>query len=91
MRKRMLIAMLLGLFTQWSGNTLISYYLSTILDMIGYTDANFQGKLNVSKSCWELVNAAIAALLVKRFARRKMYLVCTCSLLCVYVGWTISM
>ena len=90
MRKRVLIGSLLGLFTQWSGNTLISYYLSTILDQIGYTDANFQGKLNVSKNCWELVNATIASFLVRRFARRKMYLTCTISLLFVYCGWTIA-
>jgi len=32
-----------------------------------------------------------AALLVTRFKRRHMYLVCTCSLLCVYISWTISM
>ena len=33
MRRRLLIGCLLGLFTQWSGNTLISYYLSEILEM----------------------------------------------------------
>ncbi|CAJ2509990.1 Uu.00g058900.m01.CDS01 [Anthostomella pinea] len=59
MRRRMLISAALGLFTQWSGNTLISYYLSDILDMIGKPDPIFQQQINVAVSdppsllgCW---------------------------------------
>lgn len=90
MRKRLLICSLLGLFTQWSGNTLISYYLSSILSSIGYTDSAFQSKINVATNCWALINATAAALLVRRFPRRKMYLTCACSILAVYCGWTIA-
>lgn len=86
MRRRLLIGSLLGLFTQWSGNTLISYYLDTILTQVGFTDSQVKGKLNVGLTCWNLVNALGLALVVKRFKRRKMYLLCTCSLLCVYTG-----
>ncbi|KAI1343264.1 guanine deaminase [Xylariaceae sp. FL0016] len=91
MRRRMLISAMLGLFTQWSGNTLISYYLSDILDMIGKTDSVFKQKINVAIAAWQLINGAIASVLVKRFKRRQMYLTCTISLLVVYIGWTISM
>ncbi|KAK3697408.1 hypothetical protein LTR37_017470 [Vermiconidia calcicola] len=70
MRKRLLVGSLLGLFTQWSGNTLLSYYLGDILTMIGFTDSNFQAKINVGKTSWELVNATIIALIVTRFPRR---------------------
>jgi hypothetical protein len=73
------------------GNTLISYYLGTILENIGYTDPLFKSRLNTGLTAWNLVNATIYALIVKRFARRKMYLACTISLLCCYIGWTISM
>lgn len=90
MRKRLLICSLLGLFTQWSGNTLISYYLSSILTSIGYTDSAFQSKINVATNCWALVNATAAALVVRRFPRRTMYLTCACSILLVYCGWTIA-
>ena len=41
MRRRVLIASALGLFTQWSGNTLQAYYLSDILKMIGQTSSTF--------------------------------------------------
>ncbi|KAF2840948.1 general substrate transporter [Patellaria atrata CBS 101060] len=90
MRKRVLIATFLGLFTQWSGNTLISYYLNDLLTLIGYTDPNVKGKINVGNTCWSLVNGVTIALLVRRFRRRSMYLTCTFALLSVYIGWTIS-
>ena len=84
MRRRLLIGSLLGLFTQWSGNTLISYYLDTILTQVGFTDPLVKGKLNVGLTCWNLVNATFLALVVTRFKRRKMYLACTISLLVSY-------
>lgn len=91
MRKRVLVGSFLGLFTQWSGNTLISYYLSKLLEIIGYQDPSFKSKLNVGWNGWNLVNAVLISLLVRRFPRRKMYLICATSLLCCYVGWTVSM
>jgi hypothetical protein len=91
MRKRVLVGSFLGLFTQWSGNTLISYYLNDLLKLIGYTDPNFKGKLNVGLNSWNLLNAVLISLLVRRFPRRKMYLICATSLLCCYVGWTVAM
>lgn len=91
MRKRVLVGSFLGLFTQWSGNTLISYYLSDLLQLIGYKDPNFKGKLNVGLNSWNLVNAVGISLLVRRFPRRVMYLTCATALLCCYVGWTVAM
>ncbi|KAI0450023.1 guanine deaminase [Xylaria acuta] len=90
-RRRLLISTMLGLFTQWSGNTLISYYLGDILEAIGQTSSVFKQKINVAIAAWSLVNGTIASLLVKRFRRRVMYLACTCSLILVYISWTITM
>ena len=90
MRRRLLIGCLLGLFTQWSGNTLISYYLTDILEMIGYSGEGFKGKINVGLTCWQLLNATIIALIIPRFKRRPVYLTCACLLLCVYISWTIA-
>ncbi|KAF1993458.1 hexose transporter-like protein [Amniculicola lignicola CBS 123094] len=91
MRKRVIIGSFLGLFTQWSGNTLISYYLNDLLKLIGYTDPNFKGKLNIGLNSWNLVNAVGISLLVRRFPRRNMYMTCTVALLLCYMGWTVSM
>jgi hypothetical protein len=90
LRKRTIIGAFLGLFTQWSGNTLLSYYLNDLLGLIGITDPRFVGKMNVGLNSWNLVNAVVISLLVKRFPRRKMYLTCATSLLCCYIAWTIS-
>lgn len=76
MRHRALISAFLGLFTQWSGNTLIAYYLGDLLAMVGYTDSVVKQKFNVGNAAWNLVNGAIISLLVRRFRRRVMYMTC---------------
>ncbi|GAQ02740.1 hypothetical protein ALT_0061 [Aspergillus lentulus] len=91
MRRRLLISAFLGLFTQWSGNTLISYYLSDLLEMVDITDGVVKSKINIGIACWGLVCGTTLALTAPRFKRRTMYLTCACSLLCVYIAWTISM
>ncbi|KAE8147157.1 general substrate transporter [Aspergillus avenaceus] len=91
MRRRLLISAFLGLFTQWSGNTLISYYLSDLLNMVGITDGVTKSKINIGIACWGLVCGTALALTAPRFKRRTMYLTCSTSLLCVYIAWTISM
>uniref|UniRef100_A0A093UZQ6 Lactose permease n=1 Tax=Talaromyces marneffei PM1 TaxID=1077442 RepID=A0A093UZQ6_TALMA len=91
MRRRLFITAFLGLFTQWSGNTLITYYLSDILNLIGVTDSVVKSKINIGIACWGLVTGTTAALLAPRFRRRPAYLLSACSLLTVYIAWTISM
>ncbi|KAJ5821641.1 uncharacterized protein N7525_010925 [Penicillium rubens] len=90
MRRRSLISAMLGVFTQFSGNTLISAYLVKILTQIGYTDPKVQNQLNVGLQAWCLVEASTVALFATRFPRRKVYLLCASSLLCVYTAWTIA-
>ncbi|KAH7418568.1 putative MFS sugar transporter [Cadophora sp. MPI-SDFR-AT-0126] len=91
MRKRAFIGTMLGFFTQWSGNTLLSYYFMRILTMLGIKNSNTQQIINVGNQAWGLVNATTIALIVTRFARRKMFLICTIGMLCCYVGWTTCM
>ncbi|KAJ5139036.1 uncharacterized protein N7515_003884 [Penicillium bovifimosum] len=91
MRRRLFISAFLGLFTQWSGNTLISYYLSDLLTMVGITDGVVKSKINIGIACWGLVCGTALALTAPRFKRRPAYLACASAMLCVYIGWTISM
>lgn len=91
MRRRTFLSAMLGLFTQWSGNTLISYYLGDLLQMIGQTESIFKQKINVAIACWSLVCGVTVSLLVNRIKRRTMYLTCTISLLVVYICWTVTM
>lgn len=68
-------------FTQWSGNTLISYYLGTILRMIGMNDTQDMQRINLGIASWSLICGFTVAMLVRRFRRRVMYMTCTIALL----------
>lgn len=90
MRKRLLIASFLGLFTQWSGNGLTSYFLAPILDNVGVHSNRTKNLINLGNTCWSLLNGTFLALTVSRFRRRTMYLTCTISLFLVFLAWTIA-
>lgn len=90
MRRRILIGAFLGLFTQFSGNNLISAYLVVILKQIGFTDPFVQNRINTGLQGWNLIVATCLCLVVPRFPRRQMYLLCASCLLFVYTGWTVA-
>ncbi|KAF9234363.1 major facilitator superfamily domain-containing protein [Melanogaster broomeanus] len=71
-------------------NELIGYFLSSILDNIGIHDNWTKNIVNLSNGCWGLVNATFLALTITRFPHRRMYLVCTISLLVVFSAWTVA-
>ncbi|OAA67047.1 General substrate transporter [Niveomyces insectorum RCEF 264] len=88
-RRRVLIGSLLGLFTQLSGNVVISYYLGEALTMSGINNPDFKAKYNLGNQCWSLVCGVGAALIIMRFRRRAMYLTGILSILAVYAAWTV--
>ncbi|KAI9574344.1 general substrate transporter [Boletus coccyginus] len=90
MRKRVIIASFLGLFTRWSGNGLISYFLSPILANIGIHNDRMKNTINFAMGGWALFTSTFLALTVPRFPRRRMYLTCTISLLVVFIAWTVA-
>lgn len=61
------------------------------MEMIGIKDSITKQKMNVGYASWSLVTGGVVALVVTRFRRRTLYMICTISLLLVYTGWTISM
>ncbi|KAF3940041.1 hypothetical protein ABW19_dt0207748 [Dactylella cylindrospora] len=90
-QRRTIIASFLGLFTQWSGNTLISYYLVQILNQAGITNKGTQTRINLGQTCWSFVNGSLIAYFIPKYLRRRVaYLICTIGLLCVYISWTIA-
>ncbi|KAF6751549.1 hexose transporter [Ephemerocybe angulata] len=88
MRKRLIVGSAVGLFTQWSGNGLTSYYLARILDNVGVTDNRTKNLVNLASTLWSFVNATALALTVSRFKRRTCYLICSISCLLVFAAWT---
>lgn len=90
MRRRVLIASFLGLFTQMSGNTLLSYYQNLLYIMMGYTTSYAKTRINLANACWSLLTAVIAAVVVARFKRRFMFMLSSGSMLLVFMSMTIS-
>lgn len=72
-RKRLLILLTLAVFGQWSGNGLVSYYLTKIFTSIGITSQREQTMLNGVISTVNYVTALFAAALSTRIGRRWMF------------------
>lgn len=87
-RKRFWIVLAVSFFSQWSGNGLISYYLTLILNSIGYTAESTQTLINALLTLWGLVWGLAFSMIVNRFGRRTLFLVSTAGSLACYVVWT---
>jgi hypothetical protein len=85
-RKRLLIILCVGFFSQWSGNGLTSYYLSLVLDSIGYTSSETQSLINGLLQIWGLVTSCFFALMVNKFGRRTLFLTSTGAVLVTFVS-----
>lgn len=83
MRRRFLLAAIMGFFTQWSGNGLLSFYMKKILNLVGITDNHTVQKFILSYTCWGFINAVPIALIAPRYPRRIMFLTCTIGTACV--------
>jgi hypothetical protein len=91
MRRRVLISCFLGLFTQMSGNTLLSYYQSKLYALMGYTSNYAKTRINLANACWSLLVATIAATLVSRYRRRYMFMLSALTMLTVFICFTVSL
>lgn len=91
MRRRTLLAVAVGLFKQLSGNTLVSYFLSQILDMVGITNSTTKQTINLSLSCFSLVCAVPILMYCVNMSRIKTAYMSSSGMLIVFVAWTIAM
>ena len=73
-RKRLMIIVSLGLFSQWSGNALISYYASIIYKGAGIVGQTQQLGLDAGNKVLSLFVSISCALLVDRVGRCKLFL-----------------
>ncbi|KAF2735850.1 hexose transporter protein [Polyplosphaeria fusca] len=88
-RHRLLILMSAGLFSQWSGNGLVSYYISGVLDGIGITDPDTQLVINGVLNIWNAIVATTMCFFVDKIGRRPLFLFSTAGMMIVFVVWTI--
>ncbi|KAK3112401.1 hypothetical protein LTR53_011372 [Teratosphaeriaceae sp. CCFEE 6253] len=78
-RRRTLIAACVGLFSQWSGNGLVSYYLAKVLATVGITDKRVQNQ--------NLITGCSSAFLTKVLRRRTQYLFAFTGMTVVFACW----
>lgn len=90
-RRRMRIIIALGLFSQWSGNGLISSYTNLILQGVGITSASKKTLINGVLQLMNLGMAALSALYVERAGRRKLFLASNVGMLLTFSVWTATM
>jgi len=89
-RKRMRIIMGIAVFSQWSGNGLVSYYINLILEGVGITATDTKAIIN---GCLQIFNFGIAigaAMLVDIAGRRPLFLVSNSGMLIAFCVWTIT-
>jgi len=88
-RKRMRIIIALAFFSQWSGNGLLSYYLSKVLDQIGITSSSTQLLINGVLQIWSFIWALYASYAVNRLGRRFLFLASCGLMLLFYIAQAI--
>lgn len=89
-RHRLLILFSFGLFSQWSGNALVSYYLSGVLETIGITDDKTKLEINGYLSIVQLVSAVAVCFFVDKLGRRPLFLTSCAGMLVSFIVETIG-
>lgn len=88
-RHRLIILISAGLFSQWSGNGLVSYYIHTILEDIGYTSSVVQNLINGFLQISNFIVALGMCFVVDKVGRRRLFLFSTAGMLGAFIVWTI--
>lgn len=87
-RKRTLITVLLGFFSQWAGNSVVSYYMTLVLDAVGVTNPDTQTLINGLLQIFNWGAAIGAAVLVDRLGRRTLFNWSGIGMLVAFSIWT---
>lgn len=88
-RRRLRIFVALAFFSQWSGNGLVSYYLSEVFTTVGITDPSLQLLINGLLQIWNLLISVGAAFLVDRLGRRFLFISSCAGMLVFFTMQTI--
>lgn len=84
-RHRSFISVTLGVFAQWDGVGIVSYYLAPVLRSIGITSIKNQTMISGFLQLWNLILSIGAAFNADRFGRRPLFLVSSVGMLCAYI------
>ena len=61
-------------FSQWCGNSVLSYFMAAVLDTAGINSSIGKANVNLGYSCFQFVFAVFGAHFVEKIGRRKMML-----------------
>lgn len=89
-RKRMRIIIAIAIFSQWSGNGLVSYYINLVLEGVGITDVRAKAAINGGLQIFNLFIALSAAMLVDWLGRRTLFIISNSGMLVAFGLWTIT-
>jgi MFS family permease len=84
-RHRVFIGITLGVFAQWNGVGIVSYYLAPVLKTVGVTDVTNQTMISGFLQVWNLIIAVSAAFSIDRLGRRFLCLVSCGGMLTSYI------
>ncbi|KAJ4177873.1 hypothetical protein NW767_014994 [Fusarium falciforme] len=84
-RHRLFISVSLGIFAQWSGNGVVSYYLAMVLETVGIKSVTDQTLISACLQLWNLIWASTAAALVDKVGRRALFLASGTIMLISYI------
>ncbi|KAH6959460.1 general substrate transporter [Fusarium avenaceum] len=82
---RLLISVYLGVFSQWSGNGVVSYYLALVLQTVGITSVTHQTLISACLQVWNLVWAVAAAACVEMLGRRPLFITSAATMLASFI------
>ncbi|KAK3383331.1 general substrate transporter [Lasiosphaeria ovina] len=89
-RYRFVVLLSLGIFSQWSGNAIISNYSNLLYTTAGVTDETAKLGLSAGQTGLSLIVSLTMALLVDKVGRRPMFLAATGGMFVTFVLWTLT-
>ncbi|KAJ4333197.1 hypothetical protein N0V95_009489 [Ascochyta clinopodiicola] len=84
-RHRLFITVTLGIFSQWAGNGVVSYYLPLMLNTVGITSTTHQTLISACLNVWNLLFALAAGFSVEKLGRRFLFLASTITMLISFI------
>ncbi|KAJ7475863.1 general substrate transporter [Mycena latifolia] len=89
-RKRMRIIIAIAIFSQWSGNGLVSYYINLVLEGVGISATRTKAAINAGLQVFNLVVAVGASFLVDYMGRRTLFIISNSGMLFSFILWSTS-
>ncbi|KAF9223402.1 general substrate transporter [Gyrodon lividus] len=89
-RRRMFTIIGLAVFSQWSGNGLVSYYINIVLEGVGIRTTRTKAAINGALQVFNLACAITGAMLVDKLGRRKVFIISNAGMLIGFSMWTLA-